>query len=198
MCRNIKTLFNFDPPATELEIRDASLQFVRKLSGFNLPSQANQAAFDRAVEDIAASARSARRFAGHFRRSAQPGSPGQQGTRKVGGALRPCRSLGPAVKVALDELPNLGPKSRAMLASAGITTLPHLRTLGAVAAYARVKRSGANASLNLLWALEGALTGLPWQVVARDHRTSLLLALEQHERGDAHSSIPPDARRPHP
>ena len=57
MCRNIKTLFNFDPPATELEIRDASLQFVRKLSGFNLPSQANQAAFDRAVEDIAASAR---------------------------------------------------------------------------------------------------------------------------------------------
>lgn len=57
MCRNIKTLFNFEPPATELEIRDASLQFVRKLSGFNLPSQANQAAFDRAVEEIAASAR---------------------------------------------------------------------------------------------------------------------------------------------
>lgn len=57
MCRNIKTLFNFEPPATELEIRDASLQFVRKLSGFNLPSQANRAAFDRAVEDIAASAR---------------------------------------------------------------------------------------------------------------------------------------------
>lgn len=57
MCRNIKTLFNFEPPATELEIRDASLQFVRKLSGFNLPSQANRAAFDRAVEEIAASAR---------------------------------------------------------------------------------------------------------------------------------------------
>ena len=57
MCRNIKTLFNFDPPATELEIRDASLQFVRKLSGFNVPSQANQAAFDRAVQEIAASAR---------------------------------------------------------------------------------------------------------------------------------------------
>ncbi len=96
------------------------------------------------------------------------------------------------------ELPNLGPKSRAMLASAGITTLPHLRKLGAVAAYARVKRGGANASLNLLWALEGALTGLPWQVVARAYRTSLLLALEQHERGDAHSRIPPDVRRPHP
>ena len=57
MCRNIKTLFNFEPPATELEIRDASLQFVRKLSGFNVPSQANRAAFDRAVEEIAASAR---------------------------------------------------------------------------------------------------------------------------------------------
>jgi hypothetical protein len=57
MCRNIKTLFNFEPPASELEIRDASLQFVRKLSGFNVPSKANEAAFDRAVEEVAASAR---------------------------------------------------------------------------------------------------------------------------------------------
>jgi hypothetical protein len=57
MCRNIKTLFNFEPPATELEIRDASLQFVRKLSGFNVPSKANEAAFERAVQEIAASAR---------------------------------------------------------------------------------------------------------------------------------------------
>ena len=57
MCRNIKTLFNFDPPATELEIRDASLQFVRKLSGFTVPSKANEAAFDRAVEEVAAAAR---------------------------------------------------------------------------------------------------------------------------------------------
>jgi len=57
MCRNIRTLFNFEPPATELEIRDASLQFVRKLSGFNVPSQANREAFDRAVEAVAASAR---------------------------------------------------------------------------------------------------------------------------------------------
>lgn len=57
MCRNIKTLFNFEPPATEFEIRDASLQFVRKLSGFNRPSQANEAAFDRAVEDVANAAR---------------------------------------------------------------------------------------------------------------------------------------------
>ena len=57
MCRNIKTLFNFEPPATELEIRDASLQFVRKLSGFNVPSKANEAAFEQAVQDVAAAAR---------------------------------------------------------------------------------------------------------------------------------------------
>lgn len=57
MCRNIRTLFNFEPPATELEIRDAALQFVRKLSGFSVPSQANAAAFDRAVEEVAAAAR---------------------------------------------------------------------------------------------------------------------------------------------
>ena len=57
MCRNIKTLFNFEPPATELEIRDASLQFVRKLSGFAVPSKANAEAFDLAVEQVAQSAR---------------------------------------------------------------------------------------------------------------------------------------------
>ena len=57
MCRNIRTLFNFEPPATELEIRDASLQFVRKLSGFSVPSKANEAAFNRAAEQVAASAR---------------------------------------------------------------------------------------------------------------------------------------------
>ena len=56
MCRNIKTLFNFAPPATDDEIRAASLQFVRKLSGFNSPSQANQAAFDKAVEEVAKTA----------------------------------------------------------------------------------------------------------------------------------------------
>ena len=57
MCRNIKTLFNFDPPATDEEIRAASLQFVRKLSGFNAPSKANEAAFDQAIDDVAAVAR---------------------------------------------------------------------------------------------------------------------------------------------
>lgn len=53
MCRNIKTLFNFEPPVTDEEIRAASLQFVRKISGFNKPSKANEAAFDSAVDDIA-------------------------------------------------------------------------------------------------------------------------------------------------
>ena len=57
MCRSIKTLYNFEPPATEEEIRAASLQFVRKLSGFNSPSRANQAAFERAVEAVAVAAR---------------------------------------------------------------------------------------------------------------------------------------------
>ncbi len=57
MCRNIRTLFNFDPPATEQEIRDASLQFVRKLSGFNAPSKQNTEAFNRAVDEVSAAAR---------------------------------------------------------------------------------------------------------------------------------------------
>ena len=57
MCRNIKTLFNFEPPATDDEIRASSLQFVRKLSGFNAPSKANQEAFDQAVDEVAAAAR---------------------------------------------------------------------------------------------------------------------------------------------
>lgn len=57
MCRNIKTLFNFDPPATEDEIQAASLQFVRKLSGFNTPSKANEAAFHQAIDEVATVAR---------------------------------------------------------------------------------------------------------------------------------------------
>jgi hypothetical protein len=56
LCRNIKTLFNFEPPATREEIHEAALQFVRKLSGFNAPSKINQAAFERAVEEISVSA----------------------------------------------------------------------------------------------------------------------------------------------
>ncbi|MEX2318639.1 MAG: DUF2277 domain-containing protein [Bauldia sp.] len=57
MCRNIRTLFNFDPPASDDEVRAASLQFVRKLSGFTHPSKANEAAFERAVADVAKIAR---------------------------------------------------------------------------------------------------------------------------------------------
>jgi len=84
---------------------------------------------------------------------------------------------------SIAELPNLGPKSREVLMRAGITTVAQLRKLGSVAAYSRAKLNSANVSLNLLWALEGALTGLPWQVIAREHRTSLLLALEEHQLG---------------
>jgi len=79
---------------------------------------------------------------------------------------------------AISDLRGLGPKSQVMLASAGITTVGQLRRLGSVRAFARVRAKTASASLNLLWALEGALTNLPWQVVAREHRLSLLLALE--------------------
>jgi hypothetical protein len=57
MCRNIHTLFNFEPPATDEEVRDAALQYVRKISGFAKPSQANAEAFDRAVEEVSASTR---------------------------------------------------------------------------------------------------------------------------------------------
>lgn len=82
----------------------------------------------------------------------------------------------------VSALPNLGPKSQAILAAAGVDSVETLRRLGSVAAYALAKQVSENVSLNLLWALEGALTGLPWQEVAREHRTSLLLALEEHER----------------
>lgn len=98
-----------------------------------------------------------------------------------------------AASAALADLPNLGPKSQQMLQAAGIRTVAQLRQLGSVAAYARVKQAGLPASLNLLWALEGALTGLAWQVVAREHRTSLLLALEQLQ-GAARPPVKPPSR----
>ena len=79
--------------------------------------------------------------------------------------------------------PNLGPASRAMLATAGLHSMEQVRALGTVATYARVRRVAPRASLNLLWAIEGALSGLPWQRVAREHRASLLLALETYEAG---------------
>jgi DNA transformation protein len=83
---------------------------------------------------------------------------------------------------SLADLPGLGPKSQAMLARAGITSVAQLRKLGSVAAYVRARRVNPRVSLNLLWALESALTGQPWQEVARDHRTSLLLALDDCEK----------------
>jgi DNA transformation protein len=80
------------------------------------------------------------------------------------------------------DLPNFGPKSQQMLDQAGIKTVAQLRELGAVRAYLQVKRSGGNASLNLLWAMEGALTGQHWQVVAKNERLRLLLELEGLEK----------------
>jgi DNA transformation protein len=82
----------------------------------------------------------------------------------------------------ISDLKSLGPKSQEMLAKAGIQTIEQLRELGSVEAYIRVKRVWSGSSLNLLWALESALTGMPWQEVARIHRTSLLLAVDEAER----------------
>ncbi len=76
------------------------------------------------------------------------------------------------------HLPGLGPKSLAMLAAAGIHGRADLERLGAVRAYLQVKATGQNASLNLLWAIEGALTGQDWRVVAREERGGLLLELD--------------------
>ena len=82
----------------------------------------------------------------------------------------------------LSNLPNLGPKSAVALRRAGITDVGQLRVMGSVAAYCLAKAIEPRVSLNLLWALEGSLTGLHWQNIAREHRTSLLLALEDHMR----------------
>lgn len=77
-----------------------------------------------------------------------------------------------------NELPGLGPRSRAMLAAAGIMDRSTLARMGSVSAYLQVRRAGQPATLNLLWALEGALTHQRWQTVAREERTRLLLALD--------------------
>lgn len=76
------------------------------------------------------------------------------------------------------SLKGLGPKSLQMLADIGIVDVEQLRQMGAVRAYVAVKNSNAAATLNLLWALEGAINGMPWQEVARLDRTRLLLALD--------------------
>lgn len=82
----------------------------------------------------------------------------------------------------LSSLPGLGPKSQAMLAKVGIMSVKQLREQGSVQVFVMIKRTGLQPSLNLLWALESALTGQHWQQVAKQHRTSLLLALEEQER----------------
>lgn len=91
------------------------------------------------------------------------------------GKKPPARSTPDAT---LAPLRNLGPVSKRMLAAAGITSMETLRELGAVEAYRRVRSRDPRASLNLLWALEGAVTGRPWQDVARHDRLNLLLQLE--------------------
>lgn len=82
----------------------------------------------------------------------------------------------------IGDLQSLGPKSQAMLACAGILSVEQLRELGSISAYVLAKRVNAKVSLNLLWALESVLSGEPWQQIAREHRTSLLLALDEHEK----------------
>jgi DNA transformation protein len=83
---------------------------------------------------------------------------------------------------ALGRLANIGPKSAQFLNNAGIKSLEQLKLLGSVRAYSLVKHVEPSASLNLLWALEGAISGLHWRGVAKEHRTSLLLALETYEQ----------------
>lgn len=80
-------------------------------------------------------------------------------------------------------LNGLGPRSGQMLTDAGITSIKQLQQLGAVSAFAQVRQTHPNVSLNLLWALEGALTRQHWQQIARHERERLLLMLEQHESG---------------
>lgn len=90
-------------------------------------------------------------------------------------------------------LPNLGPRSAEMLAQAGIHGEDDLRRMGSVLAYARTRAVCPQASLNLLWAIEGALSGRPWQVVAEQDRASLLMALEDVQR---HLGLSPPAAAP--
>ena len=83
---------------------------------------------------------------------------------------------------AIREFPGLGPKSEAMLAGAGVSSFEQLKALGAARAFAMVRASRFNPSLNLLWGLEAAISGVPWQTIARQNRLSLLMELEEIER----------------
>ena len=96
---------------------------------------------------------------------------------------------------AMGFLCDLGPASRQMLFVAGIDSEEKLRAMGSVRAYLAVKRNNSRASLNLLWALEGVLTGKHWRVVAREDRTELLLQLDNAERSTASGTDRPPASR---
>ena len=125
MCRNIKTLFNFEPPATEIEIRDASLQFVRKLSGFNVPSKANEAAFDAAVEQVAQVARQLIASLVTHRRAAQPRDGGRQGEGAV------CCAVPRQIRV---EQPPANLLNNAMTQRISISQLSHALVMAAALA----------------------------------------------------------------
>ena len=88
MCRNIRTLFNFEPPATEEEIRASAIQFVRKLSGFTNPSHANEPAFRRAVEEVSEAARRLLEFAGNGEPGEKSGDRSDEGARPGKGTIR--------------------------------------------------------------------------------------------------------------
>jgi DNA transformation protein len=111
-------------------------------------------------------------------------------SRPIRRSSKPKRSSEPQLSVlqvdattALAAVANLGPKSARALVLAGVSSFAELSRLGSVRAYAKVKQQQPSVTLNLLWALEGAISRLPWQTVAKEHRTSLLLALEQYQNG---------------
>jgi DNA transformation protein len=92
------------------------------------------------------------------------------------------QAQGVATGSTLAEAANLGPKSAAVLARVGVTQLEQLKSLGSVRVFGLARQAEPRVTLNLLWALEGAILGQTWQSVAREHRGSLLLAVEDHER----------------
>jgi DNA transformation protein len=96
----------------------------------------------------------------------------------------------PLKYTAMNKLRGIGPKSIAMLETAGITTEEALRALGSVHAFCRVKAAGCKPSLNLLWALEGALSDMDWREAAQEHRTSLLGALDEALKRQARHKKP--------
>ena len=88
---------------------------------------------------------------------------------------------------AIREFPGLGPKSETMLAEAGIISFAQLKALGPARAFVMVRQTSAKPSLNLLWGMQSAISGVPWQTIARQNRLSLLMELEEIERDIARS-----------